>query len=237
MDLGNPDRRPRLDALAAEYALGTLSSRTRRRLDAVARRDPRVAGALRAWEYRLAGLADAVPAVTPAPRVWQGVQARLGMAADREFTRPRWWASLALWRGLAVAGFALALVVGTVLRAPPGPDAGADVVVVLAGSDARPALIATAARRANVLRVKAVGATAPGPGRQFELWALPPGQPPQSLGVLPTAGVAVLRLAGPAEAALQNVPALAVSLEPPGGSPTGRPTGPVLYTGPVQRMY
>jgi len=236
MDLGNPDRKSRLDALAAEHALGTLPSRARRRLDALARRDPRVASALRSWEYRLAGLADAVPAVTPAPRVWQAVQTRLGLTAERP-PKQAWWGSLALWRGLAVAGFALALALGAVLRFGAGTEVGEDVVVVLAGSDARPALIATAARTGNVLRVKAIGATAPAPGRQFELWALPPGQPPQSMGVLPASGVAVLRLAAPADAALRNVPALAVSLEPPGGSPTGQPTGPVLYSGPVQRMY
>jgi len=59
--------------------------------------------------------------------------------------------------------------------------------------------------------------------------------------VLVTEGAAsdVVRLDLPASAglALQNIPALAVSLEPQGGSPTGLPTGPVLYSGPIQRLY
>ena len=46
-----------------------------------------------------------------------------------------------------------------------------------------------------------------------------------------------VNLPTPAGQALQNIPALAVSLEPPGGSPTGLPTGPVLYSGPIQRLY
>jgi len=50
-------------------------------------------------------------------------------------------------------------------------------------------------------------------------------------------GVVRVNLPAPAGQALQNIPALAVSLEPPGGSPTGLPTGPVLYSGPVQRLY
>jgi anti-sigma-K factor RskA len=35
---------------------------------------------------------------------------------------------------------------------------------------------------------------------------------------------------------LTNIPALAISLEPKGGSPTGQPTGPILFTGPVIRL-
>lgn len=44
-------------------------------------------------------------------------------------------------------------------------------------------------------------------------------------------------LATQAGESLSGIPALAVSLEPPGGSPTGQPTGPVLYSGAIERMY
>ena len=64
------------------------------------------------------------------------------------------------------------------------------------------------------------------PGNTLELWGLPPGATvPVSLGVVPTTG----RVKMPA-----IVPAgtlLLVSSEPHGGSPTGAPTGPVIYTG------
>ena len=63
---------------------------------------------------------------------------------------------------------------------------------------------------------------------------------PRSLGLISTispAGVARIELPTAADQALQNIPALAISLEPAGGSPTGLPTGPVLYTGLVQRLY
>jgi anti-sigma-K factor RskA len=54
---------------------------------------------------------------------------------------------------------------------------------------------------------------------------------------VPASGVVQIALPVDAGTALQNVPALAVSLEPRGGSPTGLPTGPVLYSGPVERLY
>jgi anti-sigma-K factor RskA len=78
------------------------------------------------------------------------------------------------------------------------------------------------------------------PDRALELWMLPDGGNPRSLGVVPIVtppGIARVELPATADQALQSIPALAVSLEPAGGSPTGQPTGPVLYTGPVQRLY
>jgi anti-sigma-K factor RskA len=55
--------------------------------------------------------------------------------------------------------------------------------------------------------------------------------------VLARGGVARVPLPEPSGRLLANVPALAVSVEPPGGSPTGQPTGPVVYTGAVERFY
>jgi len=60
---------------------------------------------------------------------------------------------------------------------------------------------------------------------------------PRPLGLVPASGVVQIALPVDAGTALQNISALAVSLEPRGGSPTGLPTGPVLYSGPVERLY
>ena len=236
MELGRPDRSHRLDAIAAEYALGTLSPRVRRRVDSLIRGDARVASAVHGWEYRLAGLAEGVPAVTPAPRVWEGIRQRLGLADEPRRAREPWWASIAIWRGLATAGFAIAIGLGLLL-ATLRPGEPEPVVVVLAGQDARPALVASAARGSRTLIVKAVATLDVAADRSLELWALPEGQNPQPLGLVPATGVGRITLPGPVESALANSRALAVSLEPAGGSPTGLPTGPVLYTGAVQRMY
>jgi anti-sigma-K factor RskA len=236
MNLSREDRTQRLDALAAQYALGTLSPRARRRLARIARTDTVVARAIGAWEIRLSGLAEAIPGVTPPLRVWQGIETRLGFARPAS-ERTSWWGSLGLWRGLAFAGFAAAFVLAVTLVAPPSERPAEAMVVVLAGQDARPALVATADRSGRYLTVKAVAPVNVAAGRALELWALPAGQDPRSLGLIPASGVGRVALAGPAGSVLQDSPALAVSLEPAGGSPTGKPTGPVLYSGPIQRMY
>ncbi len=241
MNLGDPARAARLDALAAQYALGTLPGRARRRLAAVSRRDASVAAAISAWENRLCGLAAGLTPITPAPRVWDAIRGRLGIgetgAGRAASSRRPWWASLSLWRTLATVGFVLAFAFGITLFAPRTERPAEQVVVVLAGPDAKPALIATADRGSRFLNVKAVAPVPIASDRSLELWMLPQGQDPRSLGLIPAAGVGRVTLAAPVGIVLQNIPALAVSLEPAGGSPTGKPTGPVLYTGAVQQIY
>ena len=232
MDLARPDRRARLDELAAQYALGTLRGQARRRFARAVQHDLVVAAAVREWEARLASLAVAVPAVQPPPRAWRGIAARLGLSSSNG----SWWQRLGFWRGFALASFAAALILSWVVLTGAPPVPGASLVVVLAGPDDRPAMIATASRDEAFLTVKPLASAAPPAGRDFELWALPANATPRPLGVIGR-GVARLPLAAPSGRALADVPALAVSVEPPGGSPTGAPTGPVVYTGRIERFY
>jgi anti-sigma-K factor RskA len=227
----------RLDALAAQYVLGTLSRAARDRVARLARGNETVAAALRAWENRLLPLAESLPPVSPSERVWPAI---LGRIQGQRESSPI-WANLGLWRGLTLAGFATAVALAVVLLTPRPETPIETLVVVLAGQDARPALVVSADRAGRTLTVKAVAPVQPVADRVLQLWALPEQGNPRSLGLIPATGAAsrVVRLDLPAPAglALQNIPALAISLEPQGGSPTGLPTGPVLYSGPIQRLY
>lgn len=236
MNLSRPDRAERLDALCAEYALGTLPGRARRRLARIAQTDTAVAVAIRTWEQRLAAFAEAAPPVTAPPRVWRVVALRLGLEPVRPTLPGPWWGRVAAWRGLAAAGFVAALVLGVALVAPRPEAPGQPIVVVLAGTDARPALIASVARDSRAMALKAVGVAPVPSDRSLELWLLPDGAPPRSLGLVPATGAGRIALPAAAEVALAGVPALAVSLEQAGGSPTGAPLGPVLYTGRIERF-
>ncbi len=228
----------RLDALAAQYVLGTLSRAARQRVARLARGNETVASALRAWENRLLPLAESLPAVAPPDRVWFAILSRV---QGQHGSAGSIWANLGLWRGLTLAGFATALALAVVLLTPRPETPMETLVVVLAGQDARPALVASADRSGRTLTVKALAPVQPAAGRVLQLWALPERGNPRSLGLIPALGAALnvvhLDLPAPAGQALQNIPALAVSVEPQGGSPTGLPTGPVLYSGPIQRLY
>ena len=157
-------------------------------------------------------------------------------SVNPERTTP-WWASLGLWQGLTFAGFALVFALGFTLLAPRGERPFESVVVVLAGPDGKPALIATAERGSRYLTVKAVADIAVARDRSLELWMLPDDKSPLSLGLVPASGIERLAVRAPVGIALQNIQGLAVSLEAAGGSTTGAPAGPALYTGRVERIY
>lgn len=243
-------RRPELQArLAAEYALGTLRGRARARFERWMREDAALAHAAAEWETRLAPLAAAVRPVEPPARVWHAIRARLG-----EAPRVGIWEHLAFWRTLALAasGMAAALLAAVALVSPAPPvPAPAPVVVKVPSAEMaeiylavlsdpktqRPLLLVTANRYARDLQVRTLDASIRVSGKDLELWALPAGGVPRSLGIAGRAERARLTLARPAEQTLGEVPSLAVSLEPEGGSPTGAPTGPVLAVGPCIRVW
>jgi anti-sigma-K factor RskA len=227
----------RLDALAAEYVLGTLSRAARERLNRLARDNDSVVTAIRIWQNRLLPLAESLPPVIPPERVWTAILRRVRGQRGSDSI----WANLGLWRGLTLASFATVVALSVILLTPRSETPLETLVVVLAGQDARPALVAQADRSRRTLTIKAVAPVQPTADRVLQLWALPEQGNPRSLGLIPASGgglgVVRLDLPAPAGQALQNIPALAVSLEPLGGSPTGLPTGPVLYSGPIQRLY
>jgi anti-sigma-K factor RskA len=103
-------------------------------------------------------------------------------------------------------------------------------VAILSDDRSTPTVLVTFDPRHDTLTLKRLGDFSEGSERSLQLWALPPGGAPKSLGVLPPAGVVKLTAA---ESELK-VPALAISLEPKGGVPGDRgPTGPVLFKGAV----
>lgn len=232
-------RDPQLSArLAAEYALGTLAGGARRRFEGLMAADPGLRREVRAWQDDLYGIVELIPERAPPERLWQAVEARLWPAAPVVgarilpfAARPKPSRLWQVWSGLATAA-ALVLAVA-VWRAPTPPVPGAvpDYVAVVSDKDGRPAWLVRSAPGGG-LAVSALAPQAIAADRAFELWLLPPGgAAPKSLGLLPADGG--VRLAAAPER-LREIAAgdgLAVSLEPAGGSPTGAPTGPVLYLG------
>jgi len=217
------------ERLAAEYALGTLRGRARERLRRWLRDDAELAREVAAWEGRLAPMAEAIPPVAPPPRLWQGIENRLENAR-KPFS---FWKTL----GLVASGAAAALLAVAVLLPPQRAGISPSYIAVLSDPKTNhPVLVATAERGEMVLRVNTLDPAIHVAGRSLELWALPRGAQPRSLGLV-SDQKAILRLAAAADQSLGDVPTLAVSLEPQGGSPTGQPTGPVLYTGPCVKYW
>jgi anti-sigma-K factor RskA len=231
-----PDDPEEREALAGEYVLGTLDAATARRVAAALAQDPALARAVAEWEARLAPLAELAPPEAPPPGLWERIAARLPAAeAARAVARPglarRLWEHLHLWRGLAFAA-AAAAVAAFILRPDLAPPAQYMTVMV---SDRSQAAWLAQVDRSGALQLAAVNPVGAEPAavpadRVMQLWALPPGATaPTSLGLLPREGGRV----SIAQPAVRPVPGMLIeiSLEPAGGSPTGRPTGPILFIG------
>lgn len=102
-------------------------------------------------------------------------------------------------------------------------------VSVLHDDTAAPMMLVTYDPKHGALTLKRVGGHHAAPDKSLQLWALPTGGAPQSLGVLDARPV--LRMPA-AEQMMGAMPALAITVEPKGGV-TGGPTGPVIYRGVV----
>jgi anti-sigma-K factor RskA len=216
-----------LDVLAGEYVLGTLAPDERAAVERRLLDNQDLARRVSAWEQRLAPLCEDLSPITPRPAVWQQVRRAIG--ASRREAPPPWWRRLGLWQGWAGAATAVAIgLLGFVLATPAPPP---QLVAVLNDADGRPLWLIRASAEAPGLSARQLGAGAP-PGRVPELWLLPVGaERPVSLGVLDPAGINRRTLGSLPSAALRAGGLLEVSLEPPGGSPTGLPTGPVVSKG------
>jgi anti-sigma-K factor RskA len=234
MDYGKPSL---ADALAAEYVAGTLRGAARRRFEALRPSHPALESAVQRWQARLMPLAGVVEPVAPPPAVWHAIERRLWpVAAPSAAPAARGWRSLALWRGLTAFAGVAALSLAVVLGSAPEPQA--PMVVVLQGTGADAAFgggfVAGVASDGRSLVARPIQPVAMTPDRVLELWSVPPegGGNPRSLGLLKADGLTVLdRSRLPPTLLKGGTALLAVSVEPPGGSPTGVPTGPVVYAG------
>ncbi len=226
MDYGRPEL---ADRLASGYVAGTLRGAARRRFEALLPAHAGLRTAVRDWQARLMPLTAVIAPVEPPARVWAGIERRLDGPTAR--AAAGWWNRLALWRGLAalagvaVLGLALLLAIGTPAQAP--------IIVVMnpvTPGSAQASIVASISADGRALVTRPLVNVSVPADRALELWAVPGQGAPRSLGLIGATGATVLRRSD----LLRDTDALAVSLEPPNGSPTGVATGPVLYVGKLR---
>lgn len=226
-----------LDQLAAAYVLGTLRGAARRRFARLAQESSAAREAIWAWERRVVPLAEQTPPQPPPTDAWAGIESRLGFASDDRRASAPSAATGWLWKGLSLV-LAVALAAVLLPQLVPG-DAGtltpAERLALIQSDEQQPLWVITVDEASGRLQTVAVNVPAREADRVFELWMLPEQGAPRSFGLLPvSARERSERQLSPALLALlARAQGLAVSLEPSGGSPTGAPTGPVLYTAPV----
>ncbi|MEP6875737.1 MAG: anti-sigma factor [Burkholderiales bacterium] len=232
--------RPELaDRLAAEYVSGLLRGPARRRFTKLLPAHPALRHAVREWQARLMPLTAEVEPQKPSPEVWQRIEAKIHGAAHAGAAAPElragWWRRLAFWRGFSAIG-ALATLTLALMLASPGPVQPPIVVVLSAAAPApgaAPGAVVPASFVASISGDGRAMVTRPlvnvsmEANHSLELWSLPPEGAPRSLGVIAADKATVVQRGK----VLEGTAALAVTLEGAGGSPDGKPHGPVLYIG------
>lgn len=224
----NPGPGEERDARIAEYVLGTLSGDERIAFEAELARDESLRRAVAAWSDRLQPLADSVAPVAPPMALRDRILVRIGSGAERSeqrFSIVRW---LAWTFGASAVAAAVAVAAVFLFTTDPTEIGG---YAMLHEQSASKSVVVFQIDKEHQEIVLLAQTPAAGAGKDYELWVLPPGKNPVSLGVL-KAGERTKRPIDAMRAALvQPGTTLAVSLEPAGGSVSGAPTGPVLFTG------
>ncbi len=202
----------------------------------------------------------ASPYASPAP----GTRVRRASSDGRQVSAAGLRTDLAgWWRGLAISASLSTLVLATLLAgdvlrpaAPPATTAAIEparyatatpvsdgMMAILTDASARPTMLVSWPLQAGSdgmveLRVRIImDHPTMDPGSAWELWLLPHGADgaPRSVGLVGIEPEQRLRVDAAMLKALLMAPGMALSNEPAGGSPTGTPTGPVIFRGPCIR--
>lgn len=219
---------------AAELALGILEGEERAAALRRVAAEPAFAQEVDTWRTRFAALYASYPEVEPP--AW--IEGRLMAAADN--ARPWRWATGAASALAACLALALVLRPADVPSPSPRPAAPAPAPVTYAAAmtptDDKEGTAFAALFDAARGQVRVPTAIEVPTGKVAELWRIGADGVPHPLGLLTATGITAITLSAADRAALAAGATLAISIEPPGGSPTRLPTGPIVATGALTRI-
>ena len=227
--------------LAAEYVLGVLSAEERRAVETRMAEDASFAREVAEWEERLGGMASYVIPATPPAQTWRRIEASLGEPLGGFAGGPvSIWQSLAFWRAFSVGSSVLAAACVAALvyvgMRPPPTQPRVPLLATLTGTQTKmPNFVATVGTDGRSLTI-VPAALLTADKRSMELWLIPQGGKPASLGLISAGQPVQLNLPPELIKQVGSGATLAVSLEPLGGSPTGQPTGEVIAHGSLDRL-
>jgi anti-sigma-K factor RskA len=221
-----------IDGLAAEYVLGTLDASERTAVAARRRREGDLDAAIGAWERRLSPLTDAIPPLEPPAGLFSRIEARLAGAGGGSGQIIELERRVRRWRNLAAAASAVAacLLVAIGVREMVRPQVPSSYVAVFQKDDVSPAFLLSVDLATRTLSIRMVAAERQ-PGKSYQLWIATEqsGGVPQSLGLIEDRSDITRTVLTAYDPSVVQKATFGVSLEPAGGSPTGRPTGPALH--------
>ena len=231
--------------LAGEYALGVLEGDERAQAQRLTLSDRAFADAVEWWEWRFARMAEAAHEVEPSADVWRGIQSRIERRepdADVPVTlhsnKPSKGSLIAFAGGAALAVAALVFFVATPTPRPvsaPAPQPSATLpsalfVAQLQDEEAQRRLSGLIDPEGRTLRLDLAGLDAE-QGQTAELWVIPEGGTPVSLGYVPGQGRVERGISSEEAQLLEAGATLAVTFEEDTGVRHASPTMPIVLSG------
>jgi anti-sigma-K factor RskA len=229
--------------LAGEYVVGVLDALKRQQVQARMQTDAEFARRVEQWETRFAPLlADVEPLEAPAA-VWEVICQRLGFTPQQP-AKSGFWESLGFWRAATVMAsvVAVAAIVFSIqhpgsVNAPPTAQQPTELnpqpVTPLQHADGSPGWLASVdVARGTVLMVP-VPAAPDAQGRVPELWLIPAGKAPVSLGAVSLSQSQSVTVPAQARADLVAGATLAITFEPAAGIPHAAPSTAVVAKGTI----
>jgi anti-sigma-K factor RskA len=243
---------PTADVLAGEYVLGVLDAEQRRMAEQRIANEPSFADEVAIWEHHLMALAAEIAPVSVPEYVWARISSASGLGLSlRHAAKPErssFWNDIGVWRWLSAGGFATAavcvLALFNVSHTPPSVAPPVAVVPAvaepmpmpmisnLAREDGKPGFVAAVDKRSGRMKIMPMQPITQ-EGRVQELWLIPADGTPHSLGIVSAEHAQSGQLPEKMLAMLDSRAIFAITLEPPGGGPGGKPSGPVTAKGVI----
>lgn len=254
-DLHDDGEPPSADILAGEYVLGVLDAAQRAGAERRIASDPGFARLVTQWENRLAPLLASLGSEPVPAHLWPRIRTSLGWPAASAGS-PRLWQRTGFWQGMTALAAALALVavfsrrdlsptapvstpVAVTPTTPPTaaePEQATRPVTPLLHDDGTPGWLASVDKTQGKVLMVPVPAAADAAGRAPELWLIPAGGAPRSLGLVSIDRAHTVAVPDALRDALVNGSVLAITLEPATGAPQGIPTGPIIAKGDIANL-
>lgn len=234
---------------AGKYSLRVLEGEELTQAQRAILTDPDFAQAVEWWDRRLGTMAEEVTRFAPSSGIREAIMDRIRQehaTGDSVVTmqpkggRPSSWSVGFAMFGTAMAAAALVLYVATpATNLPVGPTlvegAKSQLIAQLQSEDGASRLASLIDPTSERLTVRVSGLEAEA-GQVAELWVIPEGGVPRSLGYIPNSGVLERKLTGAESELLVPGSSLAVTFEQDTGAPHEAPSPPILLIGAIDSV-
>lgn len=228
------------ERLAGEYVLGTLRGGALRRFEHLMHERPYIRYAVDTWEDRLNPMVESLPGTIPDPGVWEKISKEIHISSRSR--RPEsatgrgdgFWQSLGFWQAATAL---MSLLLAVVLLVPQQNHESLPMPSYLAvlESDAKiPMMVTMGDQSKRAVSVRIMEMPEIGENQDIQLWAIREnGEDPRPVGILQRDTMEThLSFSKPQwQENVKGAKMFAVSFEPKGGSPSGHPSGKMMYKG------